>query len=184
MLHKQDLRRDSSLLLQNLRNKESKDKQIHDNLQKLNIKSETVLGYFPISSEPNIIPFLTHLYNSGHTIGLPIILNSNDIGFRIWTPNTKMIRRSKFSEPSEGNLIDCSKDGITVLTPLVACTSDGSRLGRGGGYYDRFFSRYPKIIRVGICYSVQILKQIPIEKHDQKLHYIVSEDMNYAPILC
>ena len=94
-----------------------------------------------------------------------------------------MIRNSKFSEPSEGNLIDCNKnDMIVTLTPLVACTSDGSRLGRGGGYYDRFFSRYPKIIRVGICYSVQILKHIPIEKHDQKLHYIVSEDMNYAPI--
>ncbi len=83
-------------------------------------------------------------------------------------------------EPMTDEVIDVERD-IICFTPLIACSRDGSRLGRGRGYYDRFFAEHPHIWRVGVCYSAQILDSIPTEPHDQKLDCVVSEEGILVP---
>lgn len=54
-----------------------------------------------------------------------------------------------------------------VLVPGVAFTTDGHRLGRGGGYYDRLLARLPRtVVRIGVCHAIQVVQKIPIEAHD------------------
>ena len=65
-----------------------------------------------------------------------------------------------------------------LLIPLVAFDDELNRLGYGGGYYDRYISRFVKnkrIIKVGIGFSFQKFKNLPIDKYDQKLDYIITE---------
>ena len=60
-----------------------------------------------------------------------------------------------------------------VLVPGLAFDQQGHRLGRGGGYYDRVIALLraspspPQII--GLCLKLQILPEIPVEGHDQKV---------------
>ena len=62
-----------------------------------------------------------------------------------------------------------------IITPLLAVDEQGNRLGYGGGYYDRFFKKYPKAKRVGYAFDFQIVKEVPIEPQDEKLDCIITE---------
>jgi len=56
--------------------------------------------------------------------------------------------------------------------PIASAACD--RLGRGGGYYDRFFRSHPNILKLGVCYREQVLDAIPMEGHDVRLDLIVT----------
>jgi 5-formyltetrahydrofolate cyclo-ligase len=57
----------------------------------------------------------------------------------------------------------------------VGFDKDGNRLGRGGGYYDKFLAssrRYTHLAGVG--YDFQIMDKVPANRRDKKLDYIVT----------
>ncbi len=62
------------------------------------------------------------------------------------------------------------------VTPLLAVDRQGNRLGYGGGYYDRFFARYPQMKRIGYCFEAQVTESVPTEKTDARLHCVVTEE--------
>ena len=65
-----------------------------------------------------------------------------------------------------------------LLVPLVAFDSSLNRVGYGGGFYDRYINRIKKnqkIITIGLAYSFQKVKKIPVNKYDNKLDFIITE---------
>lgn len=63
-----------------------------------------------------------------------------------------------------------------ILVPGLAFTRGGLRLGRGGGYYDRLLAHTDcRARRIGIAYDLQIIDDIPVEPHDQRVHQIITE---------
>ena len=65
------------------------------------------------------------------------------------------------------------------LVPAVSFDPSGTRLGRGGGFYDRMLSEYPGI-KVGVFYQCQYSTDpLPAAEHDQKLTLAVTEDKVY-----
>ena len=63
-----------------------------------------------------------------------------------------------------------------VLLPGLAFTPDGGRLGRGGGFFDRFLAhRVPRAAKVGVCFKFQIVPSLPLEVHDVKVGVVVSD---------
>jgi 5-formyltetrahydrofolate cyclo-ligase len=62
-----------------------------------------------------------------------------------------------------------------VLVPGLAFDRTGNRLGAGQGYYDRFLAGIaaPKI---ALAFAFQIIEQIPVEPHDQRIDMIVTEN--------
>ena len=66
-----------------------------------------------------------------------------------------------------------------IMVPLVAFDAKLNRIGYGKGYYDRSLQKFSKvkkkIISIGIAYSFQKCRSIPINKHDVKLDYIFTE---------
>lgn len=64
-----------------------------------------------------------------------------------------------------------------VLVPGLAFDGGGFRLGRGGGFYDRFLETLPSPgpALCGVCFSCQIVPAIPRESHDARLSFLVTE---------
>jgi 5-formyltetrahydrofolate cyclo-ligase len=62
-----------------------------------------------------------------------------------------------------------------VLVPCVGVGRDGSRLGRGGGYYDATLPALSSAIRIGLVFEVQLVPALPCEPHDAPLDAAVSE---------
>jgi 5-formyltetrahydrofolate cyclo-ligase len=63
-----------------------------------------------------------------------------------------------------------------ILVPGVAFTLEGSRCGRGGGFYDRFLKLIPLTShRLGICFSFQLVEELPVEPHDLPMDAVITD---------
>ena len=63
-----------------------------------------------------------------------------------------------------------------ILVPGLAFTGGGQRLGRGGGYYDRYLASLPaKTLKIGVCFGFQIVGTLPTESHDQAVDAVATE---------
>ena len=77
------------------------------------------------------------------------------------------VRRHRIMRPEKLDLI---------LVPAVAFDRQGHRLGRGGGYFDRFLAQVPtEIPRVGLCFRFQLMKKLAVESHDQPVSKVITE---------
>lgn len=62
-----------------------------------------------------------------------------------------------------------------VVAPGLAFDAHGGRLGRGGGYYDRFLAGLPDRVRViGVGFDEQLVDAVPREPHDRIMDVVVT----------
>jgi len=63
-----------------------------------------------------------------------------------------------------------------VLVPGLAFTRHGDRLGRGGGFYDRYLASLDSAARsVGVAFHLQLLEELPREDHDRRVQAVVTD---------
>lgn len=65
-----------------------------------------------------------------------------------------------------------------VLVPCVGFTSEGFRLGYGGGYFDRYLAAHPEITAVGLGWALGRLTDAEwqAQAHDQPLVGVITEE--------
>ena len=77
--------------------------------------------------------------------------------------------------PGEDLLTSAARTDL-VLIPGVGFDQDGHRLGRGRGYYDRALRGVlAGALRVGLAYEFQVVSPVPVDPHDERVDYIVTE---------
>ena len=178
---KQNLRKvlKGRLSLMQKSDKIAEDIKINSTLQKKFKNTLSILCYFPLGSEPNIIPSIKYWLDKDFIISIPRIYNGDFQCLQIDNFSKSNFIRSSFGtlEPNPHTSNTISKMNVDlVLVPGLAFTSNGLRLGRGGGIYDKFLSTLSneKSLTVGICYKNQIVDSIPIEKHDRSVDLVIS----------
>ena len=67
------------------------------------------------------------------------------------------------------------RQNILFFVPAVACSPAGTRLGRGGGYYDRLLAGVVQR-PVAVIYSSQLAPSLPCASHDLPMGFIVTEN--------
>ena len=141
-------------------------------------KSKIIIaGYYPSNYEVNILNFLQNANKKKFKIVLPVIRPPSKMSFKSWIFEEPLYV-SKFGtlEPKSSN-----KDIIPdlIMVPLVAFDNQLNRIGYGKGYYDRILQKISRIkkktIFLGIAYSFQKCRKIPVNKYDFKLDYIFTE---------
>lgn len=69
-----------------------------------------------------------------------------------------------------------SRRRYLLVAPGLAFGRDGTRLGRSGGYYDRFLqAHHDSLVSVGVCLARFLYETVPTEAHDQIVDMIVTE---------
>ena len=148
-----------------------------------NMNSDYVGSYIDYNSELSTNAIHKYLIEKNLNICLPKIdYQTNEINFFKYSTGTKLIKNKyNILEPEITNEIIFPK---LVLVPLLAFNESGFRLGYGGGFYDKYFSfqEEKEIIKVGLGFSFQNVYEIPIESHDQKLDWILTESYLYKVI--
>ena len=144
-------------------------------LKKEKFKGKIIGGYFPYNYEVDIINILRKFEQNNFIISLPRIKKNFQMDFYQWSLKDPLkINNYGIPEPVSDKVL--SPD--MLLIPLVAFDKNLNRLGYGGGFYDRYISKInknKKIIKIGIAYSFQKVKKIPINKFDIKLNFIITE---------
>ena len=90
---------------------------------------------------------------------------------RLYIPRMRSARM-EFSPQRHAKKMD------VILLPLLGFDVHGTRLGQGGGHYDRalaFARRGRRPLLVGLAYSVQCVERLPREPHDVRLDAVITE---------
>ncbi len=149
------------------------------NLIKKNFKRKKIIiaGYYPSNHEVNLLSFLEKASKKKFKLVLPVIKSFNSMSFKPWIFG-KPLYVNKFGMLEPKNI---NKEIFPdlVLVPLVAFDNNLNRIGYGKGYYDKILKKISKIgkktIFLGIAYSFQKCRSIPVHKNDFKLDYIFTE---------
>ena len=137
---------------------------------------KTLALFSPTSYELNVLSFLNLKFSKKITTFLPVIKKNFLMNFYEWK-KTDVLKVNKHGilEPLKSKPFT---PGI-ILVPLIAYDLSKNRLGYGKGYYDRFLNKCAKknnrIISVGVAFSFQKYHNLPVNKNDVKLDYIITE---------
>jgi len=150
---------------------------LKDILKKFNLlKNKKIGAYFPINYEIDCLEILKQLEKSGHKISLPITKKGNKMDFFEWSfKEPLLIGKIGIPEPYSKKKVYPD----ILLVPLVAFNKYKFRLGYGGGYYDRYIQKIKKIkkiLTIGMAFSFQEVRKLPINEYDKKLDYIFTEN--------
>ena len=148
------------------------------------LKSRCVALFAPLPSEPDIHPLIEEAWAQGKRVVLPLMIKHGSIPELDWHEVTSwddvvILGPFGLREPDPLRCprvpqaeLDC------VFVPGLAFDHEGFRLGRGGGFYDRFLST-ATMPSIGLFYQRQKVERVPREAHDQRLRSVITED---API--
>jgi 5-formyltetrahydrofolate cyclo-ligase len=77
--------------------------------------------------------------------------------------------------PESGNAVAIGEIDMVVV-PGLGFDRKGNRLGRGGAYYDRFFSNENlHAVRCGLAYHKQLVDKVPVTERDQTVDMVVTD---------
>lgn len=136
---------------------------------------EIVACYWPIRDELDCRGVITRLMDAGQKVCLPVVLGDEQpLEMRLWQEGAPLYPAGFGTMAPEDGSPVVAPD--LVLVPLLGFDRKGTRLGYGGGYYDRTLSVLEKRPRlIGFAYAQQELDEIPREAHDVPLDAIVTE---------
>ena len=144
---------------------------------KINLPNlKNIGGYYPYNYEIDDLEILKVLEKKKFKISLPIIKKNNQMDFFKWSKNDPLkINKYGIPEPISSKIFYPD----ILLIPLVGYDNHLNRLGYGGGFYDRYIEKIEKIkkvIKIGLAFSYQRLKSVPINQNDKKLDFIITEN--------
>jgi 5-formyltetrahydrofolate cyclo-ligase len=139
--------------------------------------------FAPLASEPDIHPLIEEAWAEGKRVVLPRMRRENDTPQLDWhavTEWAEVIETGPFGlrEPDPEQCPQIADEEVgCVFVPGLAFDLRGMRLGRGGGYYDRFLGgARPDLPAYGLMFTGQRVPRLPSEAHDQALRVVMTED--------
>lgn len=139
--------------------------------------------YAPIGTEVDTRPLANALLVAGHALAYPRLGNEPGAMEMAAADGPAALRarpRSRLLEP-QGAVVPPEAIGV-VFVPALAVDGSLRRLGRAGGYYDRWLARLPAQTRVVMVTPAScVLPWGPAEPHDQAGHCVVTEAGCFAP---
>lgn len=138
--------------------------------------ADVVAAYWRIRDELDCQPILVRLMDTNQTVVLPVVVGPEaPLDLRVWEQGASLYEAG-FGTLAPSELAPRAEPDI-VLMPLLGFDAQGTRLGYGGGYYDRTLAGMRKKPRlIGLAFAAQELDAIPREAHDIPLDAIVTEN--------
>lgn len=142
-------------------------------------RANNVLLYLPINGEVDTKYILAQFQEMKSGIFLPTYLKEDKrwVIAKFDSFDKLEVGPFKTLQPQAIHMSPISTMDLAII-PVVAFTKDLHRLGYGKGVYDKLLDK-SNILRVGLAYDFQIVNYLPVEPHDVKMDYVVTEKMIY-----
>jgi len=142
-------------------------------------RAETIMLYLPMAEEVDTTPLALRAWRAEKTVTAPrcdwrqrkmtpIEVRSMETGLEV--------TRGQVREPASGTAV-AVEDLDLVIVPALAFDRRGNRLGRGGGFYDRFLAS-PALrgVTVGLAFHQQLVAEVPVADTDVPVRMLVTDE--------
>lgn len=156
-------------------------------LEQVNVKSniiiEKIVDYLEKNNYQNVLIFMnmnnevmaTKLLEYNFNVYITKTMPKANLKVNKYNENELILHPFGYYESNSTDYVDPNIIDVAIV-PGLAFDINGNRLGYGMGYYDRFLLNYPDIKRIAVCFDFQIVDNVPIDKYDQQMDYIISEN--------
>ena len=141
--------------------------------------AEIVLAFLSMEDELDTSPIVRRALGQGKIVAVPKVVGNDMVFYQIndiaadTAPGAFGILEPKTGLP-QIDVETLSEHHSVVLVPGLAFDKENFRLGRGKGFYDRFFASCgDSLYKIGIGYSFQLFQSIPKELHDGQLDLLI-----------
>lgn len=121
---------------------------------------------------------------------LPILIDEAGAPYRsprwaLWEAGRALVTRGRPPAQPDGEVLGAESltEADLIVIPALAASSDGARLGQGGGWYDRaLLHRSPGVAVVSVVFDDEVLESgvIPTEAHDVPIDAIITPTRTIA----
>ncbi len=136
--------------------------------------------YAPFRGEPDIVPaVLAAAGQSGAKVALPVIddLKAGLMHYAVWDGSGDGLAPGQYGilEPRDGQTVVPD----VILSPCVAVSPQGIRLGNGGGFFDRYLpavrARGINPQTVAVAFDALVSEAVIAQSHDAPFDWIATE---------
>ena len=142
------------------------------------VSSRVLFCFVSFGSEIDTIALIERSFNLGKTVSIPRVnLEHNRMDACVIRDLKSSLQPGYYGilEP----VVSCKRVDYTtvdlIITPGLAFTPRGERLGYGGGFYDRFLEHHAHATSCALSYDRFVLEELPVKDHDLPVDYVITE---------
>jgi 5-formyltetrahydrofolate cyclo-ligase len=156
------------------------DKKIFQHLTSWNVfkGSKYIFCYLSFRSEVDTMHLLEHALAEKKTVTVPKInIHERFMKAHVISSISKNLAIGEYGIQEPLSVCDEAEyEKIDlIITPGLAFTRKGERLGYGGGYYDKFLEKHSGITTCALTYDILILDFLPVKDNDRPVDYLITE---------
>lgn len=136
-------------------------------------KHSTVLAFLSMKDEIDTQPLIQAAFAAHKRLFVPKIAGDDMSFYQLQAGSPLEADLSLRLKPTDFPAL--------VITPGRAFDRQGRRLGRGRGFYDRFFAALDSgpvpglpYTAIGLCMDCQLVEKVPTEAHDKQMDAVLS----------
>jgi 5-formyltetrahydrofolate cyclo-ligase len=134
-----------------------------------------IAGHVPMRGEPGAPALVDLLSELGSELLLPVLRDDLDLDWTrydgVLEPAGRGLREPPGRRLGTGEIARAT----VVVVPAVAVDRGGTRLGRGGGSYDRALARVPAgVLVVALLYDGELIEAVPARPHDRRVGAVIT----------
>ncbi|MBN2584005.1 MAG: 5-formyltetrahydrofolate cyclo-ligase [Planctomycetes bacterium] len=159
-------------------------------------RARTVMAYVALEMEPDPWSLIREMWQAGKRVVVPRVeppFEEPRIGYLHQRKVIPVLLKPQYvDDPHDHGELEMTVFGICepksaaaavppdeidlILVPCLAFDRHGNRMGKGGGFYDRFLSQNGvSAATCGLAFSEQVFGHLPVCPHDHPVDLLVTE---------
>ena len=136
--------------------------------------ARSLFVYVSLPCEPPTEHIICTALADGKEVYVPKCIGGEMLAVRIYSTEEMQPGTMGIPEPTCCAEMKSADEFDLILVPCVSVSSDGRRLGYGGGYYDRFLAQ-EQSNALCLCFGHMLCEDIPVEETDVRITRVISE---------
>ena len=140
-------------------------------------RSDLLLTYVSVGSEAGTRELISFALADGKRVAVPVCIGQRMSFFEIESVNN--LKKGAFGIPTadkSAKPVQTYDMSALCIVPALSFDRNMNRLGMGGGFYDRYLEKCVNAHIAAVAFEVQKADSIPMEPHDMKVKYVLTEN--------
>lgn len=144
-------------------------------------QAEEIFCYVSFGTEVSTKEIMKAAWQKGKKVAVPKVLGRRYMEFfyiedlNCLCPGQMRIPEPPMHMPRACGYAEFGKPPALMIMPGTAFDRRGGRIGYGGGFYDTYMGKYSGFHVIALSYNVQLEQEVPVEGHDFRPEYIITE---------